>query len=446
MADCRPRGNHRAAALLGLACACAPAWPASLSYEEARAALDKASEARMAGEAGLSRRTNEARAADSLGMPELSTSVTQVWGRKTGTLNSPLGAIDINENLNGPRASIDTTWSLYSGGRIQAQQRSLAAGVTEAQSELERIDQKLDADLADVYFGVELAVNVERTRRSVLEQADRQLDRATRFEQRGVIPAVERLNAQVARDEAAREHVRAQRDLEIARMRLQRLLVSAEPIDPTTPLFVITRPIRPLAQWLSLAEADNPLLKGLAAKRVQAEQGVVAAEALWKPDVYAFGSYALIRHYQTLIEPDWRAGIGVSFTLFSREDRSRHVGAAMDTLRQVDATHGETRNEILTAIEAAYRKVEQAREQFFLLESALAGARENLRLRERGFAEGQSTSLDVNEARNSLARAETARAVSAFDFVVALSKLLQVSGQSRSLSEFLQQADVRLTP
>lgn len=442
-ARARP-GLH--AALLLTAAACTPAWALSLSYEDARSTLEQVSEARRAAEAGVSRRTHDARAADSLGLPEVSTSLTQIYGRKTGTLNSPLGAIDINQSLNGPRASIDTTWSIYSGGRIQAQQRSLAAGVAEAQSELEGIDHQLDADLTSVYFGVELALNVERTRRSVLEQADRQLDRAKRFEQRGVIPAVERLNAQVARDEAARAHVSAQRDLEIARMRLQRLLMSADTIEPATPLFMITRPMTPLAQWLSLAEADNPSLKGLAARHMQAEQGVVAAQARWKPEVFAFGSYAMIRHYQSLVEPDWKVGIGVSITLFSREDRSNQVAAAKDAVRQVEAVRGETLNEILTAIEAAYRKVEQAREQFLLLDSALAGARENLRLRERGFEEGQATSLDVNEARNALARAETARAQSSFEFVVALSKLLQISGQTRSLPEYVQQADVRLTP
>jgi outer membrane protein TolC len=417
-----------------------------LSYDEARTALEHASDARKAGEAALGVSTHNARAADSLALPDVSVNAKQVFGIKTATLSTPLGPINIDENLGGPRASIDTTWSLYNGGRVRARQLALDAGIRESQSELERIDQKLDADLASVYFGVDLAANVERTRRSVMEQADRQLERARRFEQAGMIPAVERLNAQVARDEAARQHVSAQRDLEIARMRLQRLLVSDVPVDPATPLFMITRPMRPLAQWLSLAEADNPLLKGLSARRVQAEQGVVAAEANWKPQIYAFGSYAMIRHYQTITEPDWTAGIGVSFTLFSREDRGHQVSAARETLREVDSVRGESLNQVLTEIEAAYRKVEQVREQFGLLESALAAARENLRLRERGFGEGQTTSLDVNEARDALARAETARAQSAYEFVVALSKLLQVSGQTRSLSEFLQQADVRLTP
>src|SRR5258708_5225198 len=177
----------------------------------------------------------------------------------------------------------------------------------------------------------------------------RQLDRAKRFEARGQIPAVERLNAQVARDEAARGHVSAQRDLEIAAMRLQRLLVSEQPVGVTTPLFVVTSDVGSLAHWLGLAEKDSPILRAFAARKSQAEQGIVAAEARWKPEVYAYGTYNMIRHYQTLIEPNWRAGVGVSFALFAREDRANQVFAAREALRAVESQDGETRNRLLTA-------------------------------------------------------------------------------------------------
>jgi len=132
--------------------------------------------------------------------------------------------------------------------------------------------------------------------------------------------------------------------------------------------------------------------------------------------------------------------------LFSREDRANTVSAARETLKQVDSLEKETRNNIDTGVETAYQKVAQAREQFQLLESTLALARENLRLRERGFDEGQATSLDVNDARNALARAETARALAAYEFVVSLAQLLEASGRANTLSEYIQQADVQLRP
>jgi len=419
---------------------------APLSYEDARIVLQTVSDLHKSGEAGISRQEYAARASDSLGLPEVSVNATQVFGEKTGDLPTPIGTIPVDVNFNGPRSSINSTWSIYTGGRITATQRSLAAATDQARAELAIADEHLDLQLTEVYFGLALAVTIERTRMSLLEQADRQLDRAVRFEQQGVIAKVERLNAQVSRDEAAREFVRAQRNREIAQARLQRLLHRDIPVEPSTPLFVINNGLKPLPEWLQMAERQNPLLAAFDAKREQAQQGVVIADSRWKPEVFAFGSYAMIRHYQTIIEPNWIAGIGVRFTLFSPVDRANTVNSAREGLRQVEALQAETRNDIDSLVESAYRKVEQAREQFNLLDSTLSLARENLRLRERGFDEGQATSLDVNDARNALAKSETERAAAAYDFVVALAQLLEAAGQAHSLPEFVQIADVQLRP
>ena len=418
---------------------------APLSYEDARIALHTVSDLQQSGESGVRRNEYEARAADSLGLPDVFVNATQVAGIKTGSLQqTPLGTINFTDNLRGPRASINSTWSIYTGGRITATQRALAAGVDQAHAELTGAEEHLDLELTQVYFAVVLAANVEQTRSQQLQDADRHLQRARRFEERGVIAKVERLNAQVSRDEAARELVRAQSERKIAEARLQRLLHRDVTVEPSTPLFVVTNALKPLPDWLSAAERQNPILAAFDAKREQAQQGIAIAESRWKPEVFAFGSYALIKHYQTLIEPNWIAGIGINFTLFSREDRASKVSAAREALQQVQSLEAETRNTIDTAVETSYRKVEQAREQFELLDSALAAAQENLRLRERGFDEGQATSLDVNDARDAVARTETARAAAAYEFVVALAQLLEASGQAYAIAEYIQRADIQL--
>jgi len=423
-----------------------PGVAAPLTYDDARTALHSVSDLQRSVEFGINKSQQESRAADSLGFPEVSLSATQIFGVKNGSIGTPAGTVNFREDFSGPRASINSTWSIYTGGRITATQRALAAGVDQARAELAGAEEHLDLELTQVYFGVALAANVERTRTAQLQAADRHLDRAMRFEQRGVIAKVERLNAQVARDEAARELVRAQSDRKIADARLQRLLRRNDPIDPSTPLFVITNALKPLTDWVSAAERQNPILAAFDAKREQAHQGIAIEESRWKPEVFLFGSYNFMRNYQTVIEPDWVAGIGIRFTLFAREDRASKVGAAREGLHQVEALEEETRNAIRTAVETSYRKVDQAREQFGLLDSTLASAQENLRLRERGFDEGQATSLDVNDARNAVTRAETLRAQAAYEFVVALAQLLEASGQAYALPQHIELADVRLRP
>jgi outer membrane protein TolC len=140
---------------------------APLSYGDARVVLQSVSDLHKSGEAGVGRSDYEARAADSLGLPEVFVNATEVFGvKQTKITGTPLGEIDINQNLNGPRASVNGTWLIYSGGRITATQRALAAGVDQARAELNVTEEQLDLQLAQVYFGLELASNIERTRTS----------------------------------------------------------------------------------------------------------------------------------------------------------------------------------------------------------------------------------------------------------------------------------------
>src|SRR5882672_10504262 len=150
-------------ALIGAAVELAVAVP--LSYEDARASLLAVSDRRKADEAVVNRRDHESRAADSLGLPSLFLNATEVWGIKTGTIpDTPIGNINFKENFAGPRASVNTTWSIYSGGRISAAQRALAGGGDEARPLLIRAQDQLDVELALPDDGVISQMQVERTR------------------------------------------------------------------------------------------------------------------------------------------------------------------------------------------------------------------------------------------------------------------------------------------
>jgi outer membrane protein TolC len=424
-----------------------PARSEDLSFEAARALLLAKSDKLKAAEANVNRQEFEVKAVVPLGYPELILNATQVYGRKEFDLSGlPVGINAYNYNFDGPRSSVLMTWPLFTGGKIGAAQKLREAELTGAKAELLETEERLDFQLVARYFGLRLAATVEGLRMTQLEQADRQLARAKRFEAQGQISAVERLSAQVSRDEVARDVIKAQRERESAEAGLARLLRQVSPPRPSTPLFIMTTPVDPLEIWMREAEAKNPTLALIKSKGEAADQGVAVAKSEYLPQVFAFGQYNFVTRYLTPIEPNWIAGIGINFKLFSREDRASKVSAAQAQKTQVSALEAEAVNSIQGAVETAWLRLGQAREQFKLFDSSVALARENLRLRERAFEEGQSVSIDVNEARNSLIRAETGRAQIAYEFVVALGALLEASGQIGRFPEFMKRADVRLQP
>ena len=72
-------------------------------------------------------------------------------------------------------------------------------------------------------------------------------------------------------------------------------------------------------------------------------------------------------------------------------------------------------------------------------------ARENIRLQTVAFQQGQVTSLEVVDARLNLAKIETQRAQTAYNYVVALAQLLEAAGETQRLASLAAQADIHLT-
>jgi len=203
-------------------------------------------------------------------------------------------------------------------------------------------------------------------------------------------------------------------------------------------------PVEPIERWTQHGLAAHPGLALLDAKRQQTAQLETIARAALMPEVFAFGTYQFNKEVLTPVEPDWIVGVGVRFTLFDRLDRSSLIAASQRQSAGVTAYTEQARDDISTLIEKRWRELEQARQRYLLLESSIALAKENVQLRERGFGEGLSTSLDLVDARLSLSRAEIDRAQAARDYVVALAELLEASGQSERFNEYAAHADIRI--
>ena len=326
-----------------------------LSFEDAHAELLVESDKLKAAKANVSRQEFEVKAVETLGYPELTLNATQVYGRKKFDLSAlPVGIGSYDYDFDGPRSSALMTWPIFAGGKVGAAQRLREAELSGARAELVEAEERLEFQLVVRYFGLRLAAIVEGLRVTQLEQAERQLARSRRFETQGQISAVERLSAQVARDESERDLLKAQRERESAEASLARMLRRTSAPTPTTPLFVVTSPIEPLAVWLREAELANPTLALIKSKGRAADQGIAVAKSDYLPQVFAFGQYNFIDTYLTPIEPDWIAGIGVNVKLFSREDRASKVGAARAQKAQVDALEAEAVNGIQDAVENAW--------------------------------------------------------------------------------------------
>ncbi len=397
--------------------------------------------------AETAKRESEAKSARSLHGPKIELDSKQIWGRKTldyGTVNLGrlipglhLPPIDLyhEEDIGGPRAAINAQLPIYMGGAINAKVRAADEAVYESQARTQAQRDTVDTELAQKYFAVQLARSIERLQTEMLHQQELEVRKALRFEKTGTISKLERMAVEVNRDTAKRELLTAQTNRRVAESELAGLLREESVGELKNPLFVVTEDIGTLKSWQDKALGASPVLKSVVAQRRQAEQGVTAAKAAWHPQVYAFANYNMIKHYLTIPEPDWIAGIGLKFTLWDNKDRNASIAAANSLVTKAQAAHDEARNRIQTAVQTAYLKSNEAREAYRLTGSTLSLAKENLRLREKGFSEGLSTADEVNDARTKLLAAEIARRVAAYRFVVAWAMLNAACGDMNAFEQ-----------
>lgn len=352
--------------------------------------------------------------------------------------------LSANRAFNLSSLGILADWPLYTGGRLEAA-RGLAEGrAHEADADVQEARDKTATLTAQRYFSVQLARQGLQVRRAAAADIAEHQRMAQRLETTGLIARAERLKADVALAGARRDAAKAESDAQLAQVALDRHLASPEPVAPTTPLFVHTQSVGSLQSFIELGLASHPAWTRIAAKREQAEQSLRLAGSNHSPTVMGVGNYNLNRSSDKLVQPNWFVGVLVSVPLVGHIDHGRMAEAARLEQQRVETSAAQAQRDVPTLIENNWRAMENARAQFASMDASLQLARENLRLQTASFQHQQATSTDVTDARVNLAKTETERVQAAYEYVMALARLLEACGQPERLAEYAASADIRL--
>lgn len=377
---------------------------------------------------------------------EFSSIVEQVTGRVSQALPGLLSAIpdelDYTARQTVIRPNVTAVMPLYSGGAIPAIQRGAEAGAELARAKQAGAQDLSQVRLVQAYFGQQLAAALLTSATQTRDAFDKHLSNAQALFREGVIPRSRVLEVQVARDAAQRSVERATMEAANAADSLARLLDATSGVQPTTPLFVNSGGLEPLAGFLASATSEGqPQMRVAAAAEHLADSGVDLAKSRMRPQAYAFGSYNFNRSDAIPIDPDWIAGVGLRFTLLSNIDRKDTLDAARARQRSAAQSADDTRKTIEIETSRAYNLVETARRSFLLLDSNIKAAEENLRVHEVGFREGEDTASQLIDARTALSAAQTQRIASAYEYVIALSALLVASNRGSDFSAYVLRPD-----
>ena len=338
-------------------------------------------------------------------------------------------------------SSIRAIWPIFTGGRISAAENAAEGRTEEAQSQLKMKQQGSYEDLAKYYFSVVLANEVVNTYTDVEQGLAKHRDNAIKLQQQGQIAKVERLQADAAYDKAKVDLRKAQQNSDIASAALRSMLQMNESVTPETPLF-INQTLPQMTAFIDNTLATYPGLDLLAAKEKQASSLIKAEKGSYYPEVYLYGNYNLYEgdSLSAEIAPDWMVGVGVNVPLLDNKGRSDKVVAAHRAVQQVQYLKKQAKQDLSLLVEKTYREALQSIDEYYGLASSIELAKENVFLREKGFKQGLSTSLDVVDAELYLASIKTQRSLASFNYMISLVKLLALSDQTDTFVQYQLQA------
>jgi outer membrane protein TolC len=456
--------RHCAVCLLGLTpgLVCT-AWAAEpLDVAQALALATQKSGKVGGAAAAVVQSQEQVKANEGLGRPILSVSTVgysfdRTQGVSLGSFNAAIGGLNLPIDLptlpdavnlrvrdSGVAVALNAMWPIYTGGRIDGAKGVLSGRAAEAMATETQDRDEVQATLLQRYFGVQAAARVAAVREAARRGVAEHLASARRMETAGLIARVDRLQADVAYQSAVREASKAQHELSLAQRALASMVgdaASAQPQVPTlsTPLFVDSRPPEPLAYFLARGAAANPGLAVVDAKRQQAQAANTVEHSVHRPSVLAFG-----RMEPRYGRVNWLAGVAVNWVLHDGIDRSAVLRAGQAAERRVDEIERQARQDISLLVERNYRNLDQAKVRFLSLRADDELAREVLRLRQKGLAEGVSTSLDLIDAQLNLAKVQSEQAGAAFEYSQALAALLGAVGELGQFAQRAAHADIQL--
>ena len=330
----------------------------------------------------------------------------------------------------------DVVLPIFTGGRILTANKAAKINEERVQEQGRGVRGRLVVEVVERYFGVELARRAVAIRKEAVGMVKQHLHDVEILAEEGMAVESERLYAEFRLAEAERDLRRAQLQFSTAQQALITSLGMSKVPLPTTPMFLL-RKLEPLEFFVCTAELRNPQLGEVAKMRELARMNLRLHRAEFFPEIVAMGGMLFCDHQLSTLVPRMAVGVGLNFKIFDGLNREYRYSAARLQLRQVEAFETKAERDIVLLIKDLYNDVEAVMSTVEAVERSERFAEEFLRTQRLAFREGAATSTDVVDAVLSLSRAKLEKVQTAYEFDLALARLLEASGMGEEFVRYL---------
>lgn len=323
---------------------------------------------------------------------------------------------------------------LYTGGLT-----STSKEVANIQAKRSQLTSKQQQDvqrfeMIQVYFNTQLQQQLLQSNRSHFNAMQIHYRNAIKLEQQGFISKGQRMQFEVAQNNAERAYQNTEGNFKASLFQLNNLLQTSQITDLSTPLFINSTQNQTLNSLLKTYQEQSALIRKMQMDTQLANANVKVQSAAKKPNLFAFGEYSLDE------KQNWIVGVVARYNLFSGVDKNKNIQAAELQRYASELLTERTKQEIENIIYKSYSEISTAQRSHQLLQQNMKAAQENLRIQTLSFKEDMGTATQVIDAQNALAFLESEQALNAYKYIMSLATLLQSHGSIDQFQGYVNQA------
>ena len=333
------------------------------------------------------------------------------------------------------RPTVSVIMPLYTGGLT-----SSAKEMAQIQAQRSQLNSKQQQDaqrfeLIQAYFNAQLQKQLLASSQSNFNAMQMHYGNALKLERQGFISKGQRMQFEVAKNNAERSVQNAAANLRSSLFQLNNLLQQSQITELSTPLFVNATQTQNLNALLKSYPDQSSLVRKMQMDTQLANANVKAQSAAKKPNLFAFGEYSLDE------KQNWIVGVAARYNLFSGIDKNKNVQAAELQRYASELLTERTKQEVENIIYRSYNEMTSAQQSHQLLQQNMKAAEENLRIQTLSFKEDMGTATQLIDAQNSLNALKSEMALNAYKYIMSLATLLQSHGSIEQFQSYVSQSN-----
>ncbi|MGA9698673.1 MULTISPECIES: TolC family protein [Acinetobacter] len=332
------------------------------------------------------------------------------------------------------RPTVSVLMPLYTGGMTSSAKEVASIKAQRSQLNTQQQQDIQRFELIQAYFNAQLQKQLLDSSRFNFDAMQTHYNNALKLENQGFISKGQRMQFEVAKNNAERSYQNAEASLRSSLFQLNNLLQSSQITELSTPLFVNSIKSQSLSTLLKTYQDQSSLIRKMQMDTQLANANVKAQNAAKKPNLFAFGEYSLDE------KQNWIVGVVARYNLFSGVDKNKNIQAAELQRYASELMTERSKQEIENIIYKSYSEVTTAQQSHQLLQQNMKAAQESLRIQTLSFKEDMGTATQVIDAQNTLSGLKSEMALNAYKYVMSLATLLQSHGSINQFQSYVNQA------